>query len=188
MRQQTRWLVILSTLTAIVAWLTPASIHAQPAPAELRLSAPVSTAIGETITLQATLLTASGEPIERASIVLFEQTGFLDVSAREIEITSGVTTDTGVAILRYIARREGVRNLIARYEGSDDAGATSIAIELPVATGGATYSVEPPPGIPGVNRFLIVALMAVVWGTMLVVAAHVVAIAREGATEREAQS
>lgn len=170
----------LSLLLALAVWIVPSSLHAEPEPAELRVSAPVGATVGDRIDFGVTLLDAGGEPIGGAPVALYEQAGFMGVSGREVAVAVASTSEDGTAVLRYAVRREGARAFTVRYEGDADHAPASAAIDLPVAAGAATYTVEPPTGIPGVNRFLVIAVLVVVWGTMLIVALHVIAIAREG--------
>lgn len=176
--------LLLSLLLPIVAALAgvfaPGVVRAEPGATELQVSAPVEGAIGDALELRVVLIASDGAAVPDAAVILYERTGFLGVSAREVAIASAVTADDGVAVIRFMARREGVRDLIVRFDGDPDYGASFATFELPVAPGPAIYSVEPPPGIPGVNRFFVVGILVVVWGTMFVIAAHVVAIAREG--------
>ncbi len=179
---------LVAAVLIIAGGLLPAVAHAEPGPTELRLSAPITVAVGDAVELRATLLTAAGEPIDGAVVVLYERAGFMNVNAREVAVASVSTDAGGVAVIRYVARREGARQLTVRYEGSEEHAAADVAIELSVAAGAQIYVVEAPPGIPGVNRFLVMTILAGVWGTMLVVALHVVAIAREGAAEAEREA
>jgi hypothetical protein len=178
---------LVPALLTIAGGLLPAAAHAEPGPTELRLSAPITVDVGDAVELHATL-TAGGEPVDGAVVVLYERAGFMNVGAREVAVASVSTDEGGVAVIKFVARREGARQLTVRYEGSEEHAPADVAIELTVAAGAQTYIVDAQPGIPGVNRFLVMTVLAGVWGTMLVVALHVVAIAREGAAEAEREA
>lgn len=176
--------LLLPAAAALSGAFAPGVARAEPGVTELQVSAPVEAAIGDALELRIVLIDSDdAASIPGATVTLYERTGFMDVSAREVAVASAVTADDGAAVIRFRARREGVRNLIVRFDGDPDHGASFAEFELPVAPGPAIYTVEPPPGIPGVNRFLVVGILVVVWGTMFIIAAHVVAIAREGHSE-----
>lgn len=167
------WLIAL-TLT------TPAHVAAEPGNAEIRISAPVDARIGDAVEVTATLVDPVLGPVAGATITMTETVEFMDSGSTEVLVTSARTGEDGQATLRYTARRAGPREFVVRFDGNDDYAPVDGAFTLPIAEGGSSYLVEAPAGIPGVNRFLLVALMTGVWGTMLIVALHVVAIARQG--------
>jgi hypothetical protein len=178
------------TLVALIVWLVPAAVSAALTPTELRVSAPAVASVGDVVQLRATLSAADGSPIVGARVVVYERLGFMGVSSRDVAIASGQTQDDGVAAIRFTARREGPRALSVRFAGDDANGAADAALELPVAAGVATHTVEGAPGVPGVSRLLLIAAIVIAWGTMFFVAFNVVQIARdglvaEGAEERE---
>jgi hypothetical protein len=172
---------VTGLVVAVALALLPGVLHAEPGAAELRISAPVQATVGDEVELQLTLLTAEGEPIEGATITLYEQVAFMDTKPAEVVVSGAATDAAGRAAIHYIARREGARSLTVRYEGDEEHAAAAVTVELPVLAGDQTYLVERLPGIPGVNRFLVVGILVIVWGTMFIIAAHVVAIARAGA-------
>ena len=173
---------------AVVALISvaPSAVHAEPGGTTLQVSGPVGAAVGDTVELVVTLTDAAGEPVANMQLLVDERVGFLDTKVSDVTVASAATNDDGVAMIRYAARREGARSLLVRFPGTSDFAETSAGFEFTVAAGLATYTVEAPPGIPGVNRFVVMAVVIAVWGTMLIVAWHVAAIAREGrATELE---
>lgn len=175
---------LLATVIALAALMvTAGTAYGEPGPVELRLAAPATAAIGDVVRLQVTIVDANGEPVAGARLLLSERVSFLDARP-ENAVVAGATSDAmGVAVITYVARREGTRSLTVNYAGDAVHAPASVAIELPVAPGSAVYHVDPPSSIPGVNRFLVIAVLVAVWGTMLVVALHVVGIAREGAAD-----
>ncbi len=169
-----------AALLALAALYAPSVLHAAPAPVVLQLSAPVAVTVGDSTLLQATLTNEAGEPVASVLVTLYERAAFLDLSAREIVVASAITNGEGRADLRFEARRTGPRSLVARFAGDQEHAAAEARIELAVREGAQVYEVEAQRGVPGVNRFLLIAILTLVWGTMLIVALHVVAIAREG--------
>jgi hypothetical protein len=167
-------LVIVLSLTA------PTPAGADHGDAEIRVSAPVGARIGDTVEVIATLVDPLSGPVAGATVSMAETVEFMDSGSTEVVVSSARTGGDGRAILRYTVRRAGPRELVVRFDGDEHHPPVGGAFTLTIADGGSSYLVEPPPGVPGVNRFLLVALMTGVWGTMLVVALHVVAIARQG--------
>jgi len=176
-----RLLSVGTCLLAVVATVAGSSVaRAQQDAPTLQIGAPVSASIGETVEIVATLTAPDGSPLAGQLLELVEMLGLFDVAARDVVVASAATDQTGTAHIRYVARRDGARALTVSFRGNGQLAAVSAGFELPVASAGATYTVEAPPGIPGVNRFVLVALLAAVWGTMFIVAIHVAGIALAG--------
>jgi hypothetical protein len=150
------------------------------AESKLTVSAPVSANTGETTPLTVNAVDPAGKPVAGARVHLFEVVTFLGSLKQDVEVAAATTGKDGQATLSYAARRTGTRSLKVAFDGNVDHRATSLALELPVADAGSTYEVKPPPGIPGVNRFLVSGVIMTVWGTMFIVAWHVLAIVRAG--------
>lgn len=174
-------LVIVTLAVAALISAAPNVVHAEPDGTTLQVSGPVGATVGDTVELTATLTDAAGEPVANVQVLVVEQLGFLDTKQNDVTVASAATSDEGVAVIRYATRRDGDRSLLVWFPGSTDFAEASAGFEFTVTPGPATYTVEAPPGIPGVNRFFVIAVLVIVWGTMLVIAGHVVAIAREGA-------
>lgn len=175
---------LFATAIALAALaLTAGTAYGEPGPVELRLAAPARAAIGDIVRMQVTIVDADGEPVAGARLLLSERVSFLDASPEAAVVAGATSNAAGVAVITYVARREGTRRLTVSYAGDATHAPASVAIELPVAPGSAVYHVDLPSSIPGVNRFLVIGVLVAVWGTMLVVALHVVGIAREGAAD-----
>jgi hypothetical protein len=172
--------LVIAALAALSAVWAPGTARAQATGTTLQVSGPIEASVGDTVELMATLKDAAGAPVAGVQLLVEERLGFFDTKAGDVTVASAATAGDGVAAIRYVARREGARSLIVRFPGNSEFAATSAGLEFAVASGPATYTVEAPPGIPGVNRFVLILVLAGVWGTMLVVAGHVAAIARSG--------
>lgn len=175
---------LFATAIALAALaLTAGAAYGDPGPVELRLTAPATAAIGDVVSVQVTIVDADGEPVAGARLLLSERVSFLDAKPESAAVAGATSDAAGVAVITFLARREGTRSLTVSYAGDAAHAPASVTIELPVAPGGPVYHVELPSSIPGVNRFLVIGVLVAVWGTMLIVALHVVGIAREGAAD-----
>lgn len=150
---------------------------------QLGLSAPVGAALGSRVPLSISAGDASGAPIAGAQLRLVEVTGFYGLDPQEIEVARAVTAKDGTATLEYVARRTGTRVLKATFAGDVTHAPASLDVKLEVGDGPALYHVEPPAGIPGVSRFFVSGIIIAVWGTMFIVAMHVVGIVRASRNE-----
>ncbi|TAK76617.1 MAG: hypothetical protein EPO16_06925 [Dehalococcoidia bacterium] len=147
---------------------------------QLAIVAPVGSARGSQVDISVTASDAKGAPIPAARIVLAETVQFYGLDPQTVEVASATTGKDGVAVLQYLPRRTGERALKVMLDGNAARAPSSLDLKLTIGDGPATYLVEPPAGIPGVNRFLVSAIIVTVWGTMFIVTMHVVAIARAG--------
>jgi hypothetical protein len=173
-------LAVAALVLAVLTTVTPSIVHAEPGGTTLQVSGPVGATVGDTVELVATLTDDAGAPVADVQLLVDERLGFFDTKASDVTVASAATNDDGVAVIRYVARREAARSLVIRFPGNNDFAEASAGLQFTVVPGQATYAVEAPPGIPGVNELVLMVVLVAVWGTMLVVAAHVVAIARAG--------
>ena len=172
--------VMVILIAVALLSVAPSTVRAEPRGTTLQISGPVAAIVGDTVELVATLTDAAGEPVADVQLLVEERVGFLDTKLSDVTVASAATNDDGVAVIRYVARRDGDRSLLVWFPGTSEFAEASTGFGFTVASGPATYTVEAPPGIPGVNRFAVIAVLVVVWGTMLIIAGHVTAIAREG--------
>lgn len=169
-----------AALVALLLWAVPAAMQAEPGPTTLRVAAPTISSVGEDIHFTVTLLDGEGQPIVGAMVQVYERVAFMDTAPADVLVAAGSTAEDGTARIHYVARRAGARAFTVSYAGDEDHAAQAASFEMPVAAGGQIYQVEPPAGIPGVSRFLVSGILIIVWGTMLIIALHVVAIVRAG--------
>lgn len=125
---------LFATAIALAALaLTAGTAYGQPGPVELRLAAPARAAIGDIVRVQITIVDAGGEPVARARLLLSERVSFLDASPEAAVVAGATSNAAGVAVITYVARREGTRRLTVSYAGDATHAPASVAIELPVA-------------------------------------------------------
>jgi len=150
---------------------------------QLALTAPVGASLGNKVAFSIAAGDTTGAPIAGAKLQLVEVTGFYGLDPQEVDVARAVTAADGTATLEYIARRTGTRTLKAIFPGDSQHAPASLDVQLDVGDGPSLYVVHPPTGIPGVNRFFVSGIIIAVWGTMFIVAMHVVGIVRAGRTE-----
>lgn len=99
----------------------------------------------------------------------------------EVELGRAVTDEQGVAVLRYEPRSAGEHKIRAEFRVLGSSEPEEVSWTHSVAGGGQqVYQSTAGVQIPGLNVWLLIALVAVVWAILLSVALRVVAIARAG--------
>ncbi len=148
---------------------------------KLDLVTPAQLTVGDSVNIQAVLHTAhGGEAIAGATVTFYMDGSFGGIDG-EVILGQAVTDENGIAALSYQPRSAGEHQLRVEY-------LTPGASEPEEATwshsvGGATaqlYKSSAGVEIPGLNVWLLIAVVATVWVILLSVALRVVAIAQAG--------
>ena len=148
---------------------------------KLDLVAPSQLTVGDSVDIQAVLHAAHGGEAVAGATVTFYMDGSFGGIDGEVILGQVVTDENGVAVLNYQPRTAGEHQLRVEY-------LTPGANEPEEATwshsvGGATqqlYRSSAGVEIPGLNVWLLIAVVATVWVILLSVALRVVAIAHAG--------
>lgn len=145
------------------------------------ITVPDEAAVGHPAAIQARLRTADeGVPVAGTTVTFFTHASFAGVSG-EVELGRAVTDETGVATLTYEPRAASEHQIRIEYlppgEEEPAVATTSISVidgntQLHRSTAGVD--------IPGLNVWLIIAIVSLVWAILLSVALRVIAIARAG--------
>lgn len=145
----------------------------------VEVSAPAQADVGAQVEIQGTVhSTADGSPVADAPVTFYTKESFGDVTG-DVVLGTAVTDENGVALLSYEPRVAGDQEIRAAYvaeEGAQPVEATAVmtvagsASQLSHSTAGVR--------IPGLNVWLLMAVVSAVWMVLLSVAARVVAIAR----------
>lgn len=146
------------------------------------ITAPDEVTVGHTAEVQATLISADdGLPVADALVIFYMHASFADVTG-EVELGRAVTDENGVATLAYEPRSASEHLIRIEYlaPGDDEPGVVTKSISV---TGGTSQLHRSTAGveIPGLNVWLIIALVSGVWAILFSVALRVIAIARAGA-------
>lgn len=165
---------------AVLALGAAATAHASHLNA--RVAAPTPAIAGQASELDAMVTSAdTAQAVSGVAVTFFAHGSFADVSGY-MEIGRAVTNSQGVAMISYIPRESGTHDIRVDYAlasgATTEQTTTSIEVEgsadqLYVQTAGIQ--------VPGLNSWLIIGLLSVVWGILFFVAVTVIRIARAGA-------
>jgi hypothetical protein len=128
-----------------------------------------------------------GAPIAGMTVTLHEQVTAFQVTG-DAELAQAVTDANGVATLTYNLTVAGDHELHVTYTNGDAAPEdASVSVTVP-ADGQQLYQSTAGVSIPGLNVWLLMAVVATVWTVLLTVAARVFNIAYSYKSGSEAQA
>jgi hypothetical protein len=164
----------------VLALGTAATAHASHL--NVRVVEPTPAIAGQASALAAIVTSAdTGQAVAGVDVTFFAHGSFGKISG-DMEIGRAVTDSDGVATISYTPRESGTHDIRVGYApvsgGTAEQTTGSIAVEgspdqLYVQTAGIQ--------VPGLNSWLIIGLLTVVWGILFFVAVAVIRIARAGA-------
>ena len=164
---------------AVLALGTAATAHASHF--NIRVAEPTPAIAGQASELDATVTSVdTGQAVAGVNVTFFAHASFGKTSGY-MEIGRGVTNSQGIATISYVPRESGAHDIRVDYAlasgGTTEQTTTSVAVDgsadqLYVQTAGIQ--------VPGLNSWLIIGLLTVVWGILFGVATTVVRIARAG--------
>lgn len=137
--------------------------------------------VGEPMEIQASLRSAhESQPITGAPVTFYMDASFGGVSGAVV-IGRTVTDENGVATLTYEPRFASEHEIRAEYLPPGDSEPEVISKSISVTDGGSQlHRSTAGVNIPGLNVWLLIALVSMVWAVLLSVALRVIAIARAG--------
>lgn len=146
------------------------------------ITVPDKATVGQPVEVQVTLRSADeGLPVADVTVMFYTDASFGDVTG-EVELGQAVTDKNGVATLTHEPRSASEHQIRIEYlppgESEPEVATTSISV-----TGSTSQLHRSTAGveIPGLNVWLIIALVSGVWAILFSVALRVIAIARAGA-------
>jgi hypothetical protein len=141
------------------------------------LTVPEQPAIGQPTEVRADFHSeADQSPIAGITVSFHEEVTFGGVTS-DVELGQAVTDANGSAALTYEPRTPGTHEIHARYTyggGEEEDAAASLTVP---ATGQQLVRSSAGVNIPGLNVWLLMAVVAAVWAILLSVAFRVIAIA-----------
>jgi hypothetical protein len=149
----------------------------------VNIATPHEATVGDAVAVQATLRSADeGLPIANTPVVFSTEGSFAGVSG-QVELGRAVTDENGVATLNYVPRSAGDHEIRVQYEtpgaSEPEVATTSVSVSGSAQLHQSTAGVR----VPGLNSWLIIALVTVVWSILFSVGLRGVAIARAGSDE-----
>ena len=153
------------------------------------VSVPDQSTAGGTDTLLVTLRSADqGVPLADAVVTLYGEASFGGVSS-EVELGQTVTNENGVATVRFHPLFAGDHAVRVEYvaPGENEPEVVTTSVSLPGVTS-QLYQSTAGVKIPGLNVWLLIAVVATVWAVLLSVAWRVIAIAHAGADAAAAEA
>ncbi len=171
--------IVFKIAAATVALASGVFVLSGPAAAShvrVDLSVPNEAAIGQPMEVQAHFHSESDDAITDLGVTFHEEVTFSGVTG-DVELGRAVTDENGFAASTYEPRTAGTHEIHVRYtygEGEEEDAAASLTVP---PTGQQIYRSTAGVEIPGVNVWLLMALVATVWAILLSVAFRVIAIA-----------
>ncbi len=176
----------ISTRAMLISLIVGAALFALAGTASashvaVEIAVPEQAEVGRPVELQVTLRSAdAGQPVANTPVTVYTDASFGGVSG-EVELGRGVTDENGVATVTYEPRFASEHQLRFEYllPGDSEPEATTKSISVIDGTSQLHRSAA---GIqiPGLNVWLIIALVTLVWAILFSVGLRVVAIARAG--------
>ncbi|MBI2918712.1 MAG: Ig-like domain repeat protein [Chloroflexi bacterium] len=137
-----------------------------PAATNLDLTASPEAAVGQQFTLQARVTDDAQAPVPGVQVVFTSALTFLNTDS-EVEFGRATTNAQGIATLSYIPRTEGTVPVSATFAGSARYAGSNATSEVLFKDGPQQFHQEIGLKVPGVGVWMLVLLMAGVWGTFL---------------------
>ncbi len=148
----------------------------------VEVSVPDQSTAGGTDTLLVTLRSADrGVPLASVAVSLYADASFGGVDS-QVELGQTVTDQSGVAVVKFHPLSAGDHQISVQYvsPGESQPEVTTTSVSLPGVTS-QLYQSTAGVKIPGLNVWLLIAVVATVWAVLLSVAWRVIAIAHAGA-------
>lgn len=151
-----------------------------PAGAKVQLTAPPDTAVGQDLTLKASVTDASGAPLRGIEVVFRASVSFLNTQD-SIELGRAVSDAQGLASISYSPLSEGQMQVSVTPSADGSSSKRSATATVKVDAGPAQY-VSEKTGIqvPGVGVWFLAALMGGIWAVFLWAITQLRAISRLG--------
>jgi len=149
--------------------------------ATLTVVAPERLTAGNSVDIQAVLHSTHGDESVAGATVTFYMDGAFGGVDGEVMLGQAVTDENGVAVLNYEPRTAGEHQLRVEYltpgESEPEEAAWSHSVG---GASGQLYRSTSGVEIPGLDVWLLIAVVATVWAILLSVAVRVIAIAHAG--------
>jgi hypothetical protein len=145
----------------------------------VRTSFPAAATVGEVVQLAVDLDTPDGDALEGIAVTYYLHMAFAGVEGEAV-IGRAVTNASGVAVIGYLPRAEGVHEVRIVYEPEGATAVEEVRGTFEVAGGEQIVRSAGGPDIPGINPGLLMAVLGTVWLILLSVAFRLIGVARAG--------
>ncbi|HZD03561.1 MAG TPA: hypothetical protein VE173_01545 [Longimicrobiales bacterium] len=155
------------------------ALAAGPTGSVVRISVPGHAALGQVVQVRARLLTTDGHPIPAARLTFTAPVSWAGGTeyTGQMSLGSAETNDAGVAVLSLRMTSSGPIAITARFAGTEGHPSAS-ATSSPIAVSGDAQLYTPQAGIrvPWIGPWLLLLLIALLYGLYVLVATRVFAI------------
>jgi hypothetical protein len=166
---------------ALGAVALPAGAAAQASQVQVSISAPKESRVGDEVQVQVTLQSADDNaPVTDAEVTLHKKATFAGVSG-DTEVARATTNEDGIAFLSYEPRTAGEVELTAEYTAPGATQPEAATATISVADGPQQYRSTAGIQVPGLNVWLLIAVLSAVWGILFAAALMMRGIAAAGA-------
>jgi len=143
----------------------------------LKLSAPTMTTLARETQISATLLKADGTPVSGAVIHFYAEASFAGVKGK-LHLGQATTDAQGVAIFHYSPRSNGDLTLFAEFEGDNELQPAKAKTTLRVTGSPPLYRETAGIQVPGLNSWLLIAVLSGIWAILFTAGVFILSIAR----------
>ena len=166
---------------ALVAFGIGGAVSAHASPLAVSITSATNAVVGQPGEISATLASPdTGEPMTGVNVTFMAHATFGNVDGF-VEVGRAVTNSDGVASISYTPREPGDQAIKVSYVPAAGAKPEEASGTISVAGASAQLYVQTAGiQVPGLNVWLIVGLLTVVWGTLLGVGVTLIRIARAG--------
>jgi hypothetical protein len=169
---------------ALVAFGVGSALTAHASPLEVSIASATNAVVGQPGDVSATLVSPdTGKPMAGVNVTFLAHATFGKVDGF-MEVGQAVTNSQGIASVSYVPRDPGDQAIEVSYVPTTGAKAETATGSISVAGAPAQMYVQTAGiQVPGLNSWLIVGLLTIVWGTLFGVGVTVIRIARAGQGE-----
>jgi len=179
----TRMALSLLAVAMILLVATPALA----AGVEIAVGAPTEVLVGQSVEVKA-VLSENGEPLEGAEVALTYQASLGGESAR-VEIATGITDETGTAVMIYEQRADDNGEMQVVYLGPGTDPVQPYVFTIVVESDGPQlYQIETGVKIPFINGTLVILVISSVWFFIALSATYLVRVGKAGRVVSEAST
>ena len=144
------------------------------------IAVPDQATVGQPVEVQARLHAAADAPVAGTPVTFYMEASFGGVSG-DVELGQAVTDENGVAALTYEPRVGSTHEIRIEYLPPGDSEPAVATKSISVGDSvDQLYRSKAGIDIPGLNVWLLMALVSTVWAILLSVALRVIAISRAG--------